>query len=77
MPKKKMTPAQRASARWSDVETKIVDGPDEADSHARIDPDDLKSEPANGDHLIISIVLIAIVVVAGAVFTTMQGGSFF
>ena len=65
--KKKMTPAQKAAARWDADEGTLADSANEMTPAG-------KEEPANGDHFVISLVLIGIVSVAAIVFTTMQGG---
>ncbi len=61
--KRKMTPSEKASARWDD----------DAAMHASDEPS-AEEKPANGDHFIISLALIGIVAIAAIVFTTMQGG---
>lgn len=60
--KRKMTPSQKASARWDDAAMSA------SDEHPA------GEEPANGDHFIISLALIGVVAIAAIVFTTMQGG---
>lgn len=45
------------------------DVPDVVESHST------EEESVNGDHFVISLVLIGVVVVASVIFTLMQGGS--
>lgn len=61
--KRKMTPSQKASARWDD----------DVAMHAADEPS-VDEKPANGDHFVVSLALIGVVAIAAIVFTTMQGG---
>lgn len=62
--KRKMTPSEKASARWDD----------DLDAHVGDEAPVEDDKPANGDHFVISLALIGIVAIAAIVFTTMQGG---
>lgn len=65
--KRKMTPSEKASARWDDE-------PDVLEGRQASDDAPVGEEPANGDHFVISLALIGVVAVVAIVFTTMQGG---
>lgn len=65
---KKMTPAQKAAARWNADEN---DTASNGKGHTAPAGED---ESANGDHFIISLVLIGVVSIVAIVFTTIQGG---
>lgn len=67
--KKKMSPAQKAAVRWEDPANESATGQNDTSNNSSSE-----DAPVNGDHFVISIVLILVVAVAAMIYASTQGG---